>query len=268
MCHKLTSMSTICSTCTTRRLEASPQLRPLSPWFDAECRAVRRNCCCCECRYRRTRDARRHKHEFFDQTNKLYWSQRINADGNSRTKLWHSLTALLQRDHRSADDISPTCNDADNFLQFFDQKVKTVRAATEGRPLSPSTTVTVNVSLSMLSPCSEDEVRRLILQSPTKSCDPDPIPTFLLKELVDVLLPHVTAMINATLCAGRLPPPQKHAVVTPLLKKTGLDAEEWKNYRPVSNLTFLSKMVERVIASRLTTYLSGHSLMPHLQSAY
>ena len=139
----------------------------------------------------------------------------------------------------------------DDFLKFFDQKVKTVRTATEGRPPSPSTTVTANVSLSMLSPCSEDEVRRLILQSPTKSCALDPIPTFVLKELVDVLMPYVTAMINASLCAGRLPPSQKHAVVTPLLKKTGMDAEEQKNYRPVSNLTFLSK---------LTTYLSVNTV--------
>ena len=105
-----------------------PRLRPLSPWFDAECRAIRRNCCRCERRYRRTRNAEdkaayiaacRQKHEFFDQTKKLYWSQRINADGDSPTKLWRSLTALLQRDHRSADDISPTCNDADDFFSVF-----------------------------------------------------------------------------------------------------------------------------------------------------
>ena len=96
-------------------------------------------------------------------------------------KLWRSLTALLQRDHRSADDISPTCNDADDFLQFFDQKVKTARAATEGRPPSPSTPVTANVSLSMLSPAD--------LAASAKSCALDPIPTFLL-ELVDVLLPY------------------------------------------------------------------------------
>jgi len=79
---------------------------------------------------------------------------------------------------------------------------------------------------------------------------------------------YVTAMINASLRAGRLPPSQKHAVVTPLLKKTGVNAEERKNYRPVSNLTFLSKLVERVVASRLTTYLGKHGLMPQLQSAY
>ena len=45
------------------------------------------------------------------------------------------------------------------------------------------------------------------------------------------------------------------AIVTPLLKKPELDADELKNYRPVSNLTFVSKLVERVVASRLVSYL-------------
>jgi len=53
----------------------------------------------------------------------------------------------------------------------------------------------------------------------------DPIPTFLVKELVDVLLPYVTAMVNASLRDGWLPPWQKHAVVTPVMKKSGLDAD-------------------------------------------
>ena len=67
---------------------------------------------------------------------------------------------------------------------------------------------------------------------------------------------------------GRLPPSQKHAVVTPLQKKPGLDADDLKNYRPVSNLTFTSKLVERAVALRLTSYLNAHGLMPQLQSAY
>ena len=46
---------------------------------------------------------------------------------------------------------------------------------------------------------------------------------------------YVTSMVNASLEQGRLPVSQKHAVVTPLLKKPGLDAADMSNYRPVSN---------------------------------
>jgi len=119
-------------------------------------------------------------------------------------------------------------------------------------------------SLSVLSPCSEEEVRRLIMQS-TKSSALDTIPTYLLKEMVDVLLPYLTAMVNTSLREGRLPSSHKHAVITPLLKKTRLDPDELKNYRPVSNLT---KLAERVVSSRLVSHLNAHGLMPQLQSAY
>ena len=124
------------------------------------------------------------------------------------------------------------------------------------------------MSLSELCPCTEDEVRKLISQPPTKSCALDPFPTFLLKELIDILLPYLTAMVNASRREGRLPSTQKHAVVTPVLKKSGLDVEEPKNYRPVLNLTFVSKLVERAVASRLVSYLNANGLMPPLQSAY
>jgi len=72
------------------------------------------------------------------------------------------------------------------------------------------------------------------MASAAKSCALDPIPTFLLREFVDVLLPYVTCMVNASLSQGRLPESQKHAVVSPRLKKRGLDTSNMANFRPVS----------------------------------
>ena len=63
---------------------------------------------------------------------------------------------------------------------------------------------------------SADEIRSVIMSSPTKSCDLDPIPMFLLKQLVDDLVPFITAMCNASLVEGHLPLSQRHAMVTPL----------------------------------------------------
>jgi len=55
----------------------------------------------------------------------------------------------------------------------------------------------------------------------------------------------ITRLVNTSLLAGRLPASQRHAIVTSLLKKPGLDAANMANYRPVSNLSFISKVVER-----------------------
>jgi len=112
--------------------------------------------------------------------------------------------------------------------------VNTVRASTEHASL-PASVPTATGLLLELVPCMKEEVRRLITMASTKSCALDPIPTFLLKEVIDVLLPYLTSMVNASLREGRLPQSQKYAVVTPVLKKAGLNADELKNYRPVSN---------------------------------
>jgi len=69
-------------------------------------------------------------------------------------------------------------------------------------------------------------------------------------------------MVNASLAQGRLPLSQRHAIVTPLLKKPGLDGSNMSNYRPVSKLSFMSKVAERVIAEQLNKYLLTNNLMP------
>ena len=56
--------------------------------------------------------------------------------------------------------------------------------------------------------------------------------------------------------------------VTPILKKSSLDKEVFKNYRPVSNLNFISKILERVVAAKLHTHLDEAGLMTASQSAY
>ena len=75
-------------------------------------------------------------------------------------------------------------------------------------------------------------------------------------------------MVNASLVQGRMPTSQKHAIVVPLLKKPGLDAADMGNYRPVSNLSFMSKLIERAVASQLNDYLVANGLLPRFQSAY
>jgi len=67
---------------------------------------------------------------------------------------------------------------------------------------------------------------------------------------------------------GLLPESPKAAVIKPVLKKPGLDHVEYKNYKPISNLIFLSKVTEHHVARQLTQYLDGAKLLPTFQSAY
>jgi hypothetical protein len=58
------------------------------------------------------------------------------------------------------------------------------------------------------------------------------------------------------------------AYVTPLLKSPDLDRTDVRSYRPISNLSVVSNLQERLVAGRLLTYLTSMGLMPSLQSAY
>jgi len=63
---------------------------------------------------------------------------------------------------------------------------------------------------------------------------------------------------NASLKEGSLPATQKMAVITPVVKKPGLDPEEPQNYHPISNLTFISKVIERIVANQLNAHLADN----------
>ena len=124
-------------------------------------------------------------------------------------------------------------------------------------------------------PVTEDEVNKCINKSPTKSCPLDPIPTFLLKDCLDILLPSITKLVNYSLIDGSFPNAFKIAVVTPPphptpptpIKKASLPRNDLKSYRPVSGLCFLSKLVERV-AKQLTSCINNNKLDNPHQSAF
>ena len=101
--------------------------------------------------------------------------------------------------------------------------------------------------LVQLSPLSEKEVHNILKKTAQKTCELDPLPTSLLYDNIDLLLPALTNIINRSLLSGEVPFDFKTAVVKPLLKKAGLDPNQMKNYRPVSNLPFISKILEKVV---------------------
>jgi len=105
-----------------------------------------------------------------------------------------------------------------------------------------------------------------MMTSPAKYCFQDLIPTFLCREFVDLLLPY-------TLPAWLTPHCTKvdywtHAIIVPVFKKPGLDTADMANFRPVSNLTFMSKVTERAVARQLHEYVTAEDLLPRCQSVY
>ena len=78
----------------------------------------------------------------------------------------------------------------------------------------------------------------------------------------------ITVIVNASLSAGIVPQQFNQALVTAFLKKPGLDSNDMKNFRPVSNLPFISKILEKVVLTQLRNHLSSNNLLEICQSAY
>ena len=165
----------------------------------------------------------------------------------------------------------PTDELPDTFNHFFNEKIETIRDKLDSNPASglvfPDITFS-GMPFDKFKPVSVSEVKEVIEKMPKKSCQLDPIPSSLFFDCLDELLPTITEIMNASLSSGTVPSCFKHAIVIPLLKKANLDSEVLKNYRPVSNLPFLSKVLERLVLSQLMSHLECHDLLEPFQSAY
>ncbi|HBK70179.1 MAG TPA: hypothetical protein DDZ39_00730 [Flavobacteriaceae bacterium] len=117
---------------------------------------------------------------------------------------------------------------------------------------------------------SEDYVKHLIKNMKNKTCALDPIPTFLVKDksCIDEINPIITDIINESIESNVFPEVEKNAIVRPILKNNNGSSNDLKNYRPVSNLSFLSKIIEKVVANQLTNFLEYNDIICNFQSAY
>ena len=82
---------------------------------------------------------------------------------------------------------------------------------------------------STVSTVTEDQVAKIIMNYPSKSCSLDPLPTFLVLDYLDILITPITSIISASLEQGKYPYFFKQAHVTPIIKKSSLDKEVFKN---------------------------------------
>ena len=116
-------------------------------------------------------------------------------------------------------------------------------------------------------PVSSKKILELI-SSKVESCDLDPVPAPVLKPCLSVLTPVITEIVNRSLTTGYIPECLKTAQIRPLLKKSNLDPENFKNFRPVSNLPFISKVIEKAACLQLVNYIETNDLGETFQSAY
>ena len=151
---------------------------------------------------------------------------------------------------------------ADDFLLFFTGKVQRIRDAVASEVGQDSLMVLptrepefTGASLSSFLPTTSAEVIKLLGKAPSKPCELDPLPTWMLQQYATQTVPLLTQIVNLSLVEGQVSAQMKWAIVHPQLKKTALDHDDIRNYRPVPNLSFLSKLRETVVTASLCDHL-------------
>ncbi len=207
-----------------------------------------------------------------------YFIKQIKDCEKDQKKLFQIVNNLLGRGKSShLPEFSSAATLAEIFKEFFVTKISKTRtgfsemeATIEDLRCPPLTSFLSPSTSQLLSfkPATTSEISAIIKKASKATCSLDPIPTNLLRDVLPVIAPVITNIVNSCLSSGTFPSELKSAIVKPLLKKPSLDSNNLKNYRPVSNLSFLSKVIEKVVASRLLDHMTMNNLMDPMQSAY
>ena len=115
---------------------------------------------------------------------------------------------------------------------------------------------------------TDEDVLKLIRSSTIKACKLDPLLATIMRSCSSALVPVFKTVISLSLSTRSVPEDLKIASLRPLLKKPNADCEQFSNFRPVSNLKFLSKLVEKSVFAQLNNYLTVNGLQERFQSSH
>ena len=121
--------------------------------------------------------------------------------------------------------------------------------------------------LSEFEPTTDEDLKQIIAKYGVKASAEDPIPTAVLKLVMNEMIPMYTILFNKSL-AERSMEGIKHSFIDPLSEKKDLDVDVKKNYHPVNNLVFLSKSIKPVVNKRLNSHMTKNIHHIKKQFAY
>ena len=173
---------------------------------------------------------------------------------------------------RSLNPLPNSDNDkdlADNFANYFIDKIRNVRDQLDEYPkYDPKEEAKdIPTPLGIFNQIAAEDIMSIVGSMASKSCKLDVVPTSLFKAILPHIIGTLVRIINASLEQGVFARKWKRAIVKPLLKKSGLELI-FKNYRPVLNLCFLSKVLEKCALKQLDEHCKKYAPLPDYQSSY
>ncbi|KAK3520071.1 hypothetical protein QTP70_011990 [Hemibagrus guttatus] len=194
-----------------------------------------------------------------------FYKEKLETSAQDPRKL-HNISSLLLNPPAPP---SPSSLTAEDFATFYTEKIERICQTFTSPPTSSTSHSqhSTTPSLTQLSTVAAEEVLQIIRSCNPTTCLLDTIPSAMLQTISPDLLPFITT-VNGSLISGHVPTVFKKARVIPILKKPALDPSDISNYRPVSLLSFLSKILECVVCSQLSDYLMQNNLHDPNQSGF
>ena len=179
--------------------------------------------------------------------------------------------------HNDPSPLPPIKNNkalANEFNQFFKDKVQKIMdnlVPTEDNLTDQQyleSDYTTDKRFREFIPVNSDKMAKIIRTAPPKLCELDPVPSKILKQVCEDISPLIATTVNTSLTSGVFSDNLKNALLRPLLKKATLEVTVLKNFRSVSNLSYLSKLIERVVCEELTDFAAQSGNLEDYQSSY
>ena len=251
--------------------------QPSRPWYNATLKEQRRIVRTRERIYNRDRQPHQWK-AFTRERNRYtrmlefqkrhYLVTKVEEATTDSKQLFQLVGSLLG--HKEDNPLLETISDsalAEDFASFFHNKIDNIRSRFKDKhPYKPNEKCNVPL-LKKFTPISARQLEKTITSMPSKTCALDIMPTARLKEVLGTILPSLTHIVNRSLDQGTFYTNWKQALLKLLVKKRSLGTT-MTNYRPVSNLQFISKIVEKVTLDQFTQHCNSNSLLPSYQPAY
>ena len=208
-----------------------------------------------------------------------YFADFLTCNKNNPRVLFSTIDSLLNPAQKTDLNL-PSPSKSEEFALYFHNKIANIRSdisrsLPKGCPATPSAYPVGPVGyphltnqMTCFTPPTLDQLRKSVTQLKSSTCPLDPIPTKFFKENFMCMEDDVLALITQSLSSGTFPQELKTALVKPLLKKPNLDPLILQNYRPISNLQFLSKLLEKTVLSQLNNHLKTNNILDTFQSGF
>ena len=252
-------------------------LRPNNPWFSDELNQLKRAMRSLERRWVRNKcdenwvDYKELRNIYcrkLRQAKKTAISNKVQEIGSDARKLCKLIDKVLGKkkvnplpDGESNESLS------EDFAEFFLDKISKLRAKLDDKPTYNPNNRQIDKCLREFELASPSEVCKHMHKLRCKKSALDPLPVDIYKECVELLVGVTTHIINTSLQEHTFPLKWKEALIKPLMKKHNLPCE-MKNYWPVSNLSIISKLTEKVVLDQLIKHLDKNAPLPQYQSTY